>query len=358
VAGGFIACGGRSFLDGGGRNGEDGGMPLDGQVPSDSRAASHDGESLPDARLAIPDATSPDGQSRDAGSCTPEVPCVVALAESQFLPSSIAVNGTDVYWTNLGSGAYGSVVRVATSGGSAVTLAAGRDGPRTIALDSTYLFWHEAPMGGVFRLGLGGGSPTTLSTALAINLALDATSVYWVEGLSSGVVKLPKAGGTPTTLASWQTLTGAIAVDSTAVFLSSAGGVTMVSADGGPRTVFAAGQDAPFPIIAAGNNVGWLTYLSAAIVAKPVAGGATTTLATGATSAGGSALALDSSYAYWTTSGSGTLGVADGAVLKAPLSGGAVTTLAGGEDGPNAIAVDSTSVYWTTATAVRKRTPK
>jgi hypothetical protein len=53
------------------------------------------------------------------------------------------------------------------------------------------------------------------------------------------------------------------------------------------------------------------------------------------------ALALDSTYLYWTDDGSG-------AVMKVPLAGGSPFTLAAGQDGAADIAVDSASVYWTT----------
>jgi hypothetical protein len=59
--------------------------------------------------------------------------------------------------------------------------------------------------------------------------------------------------------------------------------------------------------------------------------------------AGASAsIAVDASSVYWMS------GSVDGALLKIPIAGGATTVLATGQQGrPQCIAVDATSVYWT-----------
>jgi hypothetical protein len=73
------------------------------------------------------------------------------LASEQSDPWSIAIDGTAVYWTNLGEAVspnLASVVKVATTGGTPVTLVSGlTEVPSSIAVDSTSVYW-TAPAGG------------------------------------------------------------------------------------------------------------------------------------------------------------------------------------------------------------------
>jgi hypothetical protein len=71
------------------------------------------------------------------------------LASDQVYPQGIAVDGTNVYWTNYGDG---TVMKVPAGGGTPTILAAGQSGPNSIAVGATSVCWTNYDDGTVARL--------------------------------------------------------------------------------------------------------------------------------------------------------------------------------------------------------------
>jgi hypothetical protein len=77
------------------------------------------------------------------------------LAAAQASPASLAVDGTNVYWTNYGTLANnyadGSLMSVPVAGGTPTVLASGQDSPRSLAVDATNVYWTTTN-GAVFKM--------------------------------------------------------------------------------------------------------------------------------------------------------------------------------------------------------------
>jgi len=307
------------------------------------------------------------------GMCT-EGQCDITLASNQIDPFAIAVDATNVYWTNSGSGVSdGAVMRCAITGcnNSPTTLASGQSFPQGIAVDATSVYWvvfgSGLSNGTVMSVPVGGGTPVTLASgqsqplgiaALPLPLVpgMTATSVYWTntaQNTTTGtVMKLALGSGTTTTLASAQNFPYAIAMDATSVYWTDYGGppsyidgaVMKMPLGGGAVTTLASGQNIPYRIAVDATSVYWTDESSGTVMKVPLAGGTPVTLAAGQN--GPEGIAVDNTSVYWTNPGGQTL-------MKVPLGGGAPTTIATGT-GTSAIAVDATNVYWTTFDTVMK----
>jgi hypothetical protein len=95
----------------------------------------------------------------------------------------IAVDATNLYWTNGQPGPDGSVLQCAkASCESTVTrLASKRSAPWAIAVDATSVYWTEE--GGVYKCAIGGcgGSPSQLASSAGRAIAVDAANVYFSQ---------------------------------------------------------------------------------------------------------------------------------------------------------------------------------
>lgn len=274
-------------------------------------------------------------------------PAIVASGLS--MARSIVLDATNVYWTEMGSGA---VKKAVLSSGTVTTLASGQNSPFGIAVDANSVYWTEYGSGKVKKTGLNGGIVTTLATGLdsPANIVVDAAGVYWTEYNGSGTVK--KAGlngGSVTTLASGLNYPLGIAINAAVVYWTEAVGQTVskVGTAGGSVTILATGLTSPTSIAVDSASVYWTENANPGAVKKTgLNGGIVTTLASGMDSPYG--ITADAVNVYWTEATN------TGRVVKININGSAATTLAAGLSGPFGITTDAAYIYWTEDGAVKK----
>ena len=170
---------------------------------------------------------------------------------SVFGVVGVAVDATHVYWADH---VYdGSVGRVPRGGGPSITLAPGKKGPIRVAVDDTDLYWTEYYSNEVRAVAKAGGTPRTIARGIdsPVGIAVDADAIYFVDS-SGSAYRVEKRGGAMRVLASTTSSTGraygrGLALDGPNVYFTSeaAGLVTKVPKVGGASTVIASGADFP-----------------------------------------------------------------------------------------------------------------
>ena len=287
------------------------------------------------------------GRSCGGGTCLASLCQPITLASYPVAngPTSMVVDGSNVYWVNQNDG---SVAKVPIAGGTATTLAAGSGNAWQIAIDATNVYWSDSGSLKVSKVPLGGGSTTVLASGEInpVGIAVDGSNVYWTNYFGGTVRKAPIGGGSPTTLVSGQSNPTGMVVDATSVYWVNSPqngvGSALMKAPlgGGSATLLSPAECGPSNggIVLDGTSVYWVNNSGGTVKKLPLAGGTVTTLATGQD--GPYRIALDATNVYWTNQTGGT-------VMKAPIAGGAATTIASGQNTPQGVAVDATSIYWT-----------
>jgi hypothetical protein len=107
----------------------------------------------------------------------------------------IAVGKTAAYWTMNGpTNTTSAVMSVPLDGGATTTVASAQNGVAAIALDDTNVYWTNYLGGTVMAVPLSGGTPVTLASAQQgpVNVVVDATSVYWSNYAGGQIMKVAK----------------------------------------------------------------------------------------------------------------------------------------------------------------------
>jgi hypothetical protein len=141
-------------------------------------------------------------------------------------PTTIAVDATNIYWTNNNNG---DVRQCPISNcASPLTIASGQLSMRSIKVDATSVYWTNQTS--VMKVAIGGGNLKTLASGqgLPYGVAVDSANVYWTNQTGGTVMKVAVGGGASTTLATGQNQPTGIAVDATNVYWTNVGGLQVM----------------------------------------------------------------------------------------------------------------------------------
>jgi hypothetical protein len=328
------------------------GSPPDSPTESGGLDASTDvGDDTSDgvAQDAPPDVADATGDGDDGGCSNGN--SVTVLASGLGIPVELAVDSTNVYWTNIAA----NVQKCAIGGcnNSPAALAAVGASADHIAVDKTNVYWTE--VGGdtiLLDCPTAGcpnpNQPTQLANGLgSLNgIAVDAVNVYWSDSFDNTIYECATGGCNDMPMpvvASLLTTPGAIAAGGGYVYWVNTGdGVVACPTTGicqQPTTIATGGQS-PLALAVDANNVYWTDTATNTVARCAISGcgNSPTVLAAGLASP--NQIATDSVNVYWTNYN-------DGTVMKCAVGGcGAPTVVACGQTSPGSIVVDSTSAYW------------
>jgi hypothetical protein len=110
-------------------------------------------------------------------------------------PGKIAVDSTNVYWTDGGNNAVHKAAVGAIDTSTAADVAINQSAPVGVAVDPTGVYWTNSSNGTVMKLAVGQTVPVPLAQGQSTPWAIivDATTVYWVNNVADGaVMKLAK----------------------------------------------------------------------------------------------------------------------------------------------------------------------
>ncbi len=331
--------------------------------------SSPDGDGSPLVDSGSPETDADAGLTRDADAGPVEAGPPVVLATSLTAPNALAVNATDVYWTqDLGGAVGATLLKVPIAGGATTTLSTGVNG-YALALDGTSVYWDQGlPL---LSMPLGGGAATTLIASFQGTSAgpiwVAAGAVWGTQG-NTGVWSIPVDGGTQSNTFQQPYGTASCVVDATSIYWLQldtpavimkaplAGGtpITLVApdADGGANEQV--GGTVYQNLAVDGTQLYWANITDRTLRAVAKNGGTPVVLATAPTS-GPFSVATDGTNVYWFAGG-------PSALMKTPVSGGASITLVSGASVASAqpgaanpiMTVDATSVYWFDSTKLYK----
>lgn len=315
-------------------------VPAASQQPATSPLDTPVAESDAGAAAAAPTAETP----------PPGLPVTVLVKDLRG-PNALAVDKGSVYWVDELDG---DLARVPKRGGITMTVVPGNGTPfslpSSVAVDDSDVYFTSQidRTSSLARQDKNGGKPTIVasSTVAALGcVVVDESHIYWVGG--GAIMRAPKSGGPPASVAGGQKGADCVAVDDKNVYWSSGGsenakfadGAIVVSTKSGANVrVLVKGAEHAANVHVDDKNVYW--QAGDKVMKSPKSnernGGATMLAQAPGPVAD---IALDDASVYFAFSTG---------VGRVPKEGGTAEVLTTGQANPTSIGVDSASVYFTT----------
>lgn len=320
-----------------------------------------------------------DAKDPTAVPCTEETCPVEEVAKDLYGPIAVAVNGTHVFWIEVGStipnaGGYGQLIRLAkgtTCNDRSCfdvvdpTVLEGELEGRYIyntfialgANDVCYTQTYNASPGhsiSCFDLGTLQKRSLVTSTGASVALWVGATDARWAIGANGGTKGSIRGrtldGGTAATLVPNRADPTSVASDGTSTYWTERaaagapeGNVAVLRADGGVSEL-ATQRSGPIAVAIHGGYAYWLEYKSKLVMRIRTDGsGAPEQIAT--TDPNPFALVVDASGVYWASAGAAQTG-SEGSIARAPLApGGQTTVMMKNVNNLYALAADGDAIY-------------
>lgn len=222
---------------------------------------------------------------------------LVSLTGQIFIPTSIATDGLNVYWTDDAA----SSVNMFTPDNVVVTLATQQTSPAGIRISGGNVFW--VANNAIRKVGSQGeGQVTTLATGTSIaGMDVDSTGVYWIDQNDGTLRKTGLDGGPSTILALGLAVPRSIIVDNGFLYWGEEGAIKAIGTGGGTaRNVSVAGQ--PTWLVKDGANLYWSEFIGE-IRKVSVQEGTPSILVVGQGIDKISSLSLAPAHVYWIVSG-------------------------------------------------------
>jgi sugar lactone lactonase YvrE len=290
--------------------------------------------------------------------------CQSRIIASGTNPGPPVVDATYVYWPDATNTSDGGILRAPKTGGSPETLTPGQDHPAAIAVDTTSLYWVTdatlAPnYGSVFKVALGGGTPTPLISMSqgAAWLLVNGSDAYWDDHTTNAIHRVALDGTNPAVLANSASVDGPLqmAIDSQSIYWASraSGLIQSCPIFGTGATTLSMGTD-PVGVAVNSKAIFWANYSSGTIQKASLPNGGTATTVAISSGFGANSIAVDEDNVYWADLGSPGGKTADGgpngAIRVASVNGTGTQGLVLAESrNPAYLALDSACVYWTDA---------
>jgi hypothetical protein len=295
--------------------------------------------------------------------------CLVVLASDLPFPKGLALDASNVYWTQMAAANF-AVVRVAKSGGTPKVLLSTASPPVAIGGANIYLNLADS----VAAMRIPDESSGIPYQGFGRGAAADARDAYFASGCTgnASLVVAPLAGGPPTSLYGG-VCPHDVVLDSTSVYWASSGGNQSESSYTEPAIMKAALGGGSMPTALLGGGSMLIQHGGGGGGAGGDTGGSGGATG-GASGAGGEAddagtapaplrlnipygIAVDATNVYWTDQGSYGAIPPDGAIVKMPLAGGAASTVISGLTGPSDLVLDGATFYWISTDGTIKKAP-